>query len=83
MAGQMCWMSSLGTNQEKVLHLRRSPHDPWLPYTAFPQFRVPDYPVPGGSKGWSTYQKLRQAGWALIPTAQAHLTAIAPGLQSA
>lgn len=73
MVGQMCWLSRLGADGEKILHLRRSPNEPWLPYTKLAGYAVPDYPIPGGSKGWATYQKLFQAGWVLIPTVQAHI----------
>ncbi len=69
---QMCWISSFGSSGEKILHLQTSPNDPWRPYTAFPQFAVPDYKIPGGSKGWATYQKLLKAGWILIPSARAN-----------
>ncbi|HEY9673327.1 MAG TPA: hypothetical protein V6D11_17925 [Waterburya sp.] len=69
MQRQMCWLSSLGTNEQKILHLRSACHEPWRPYTAFPQYAVPDYRIPKGSKGWATYQKLRQEGWVLIPSA--------------
>ncbi|MBW4670547.1 MAG: hypothetical protein KME60_24790 [Cyanomargarita calcarea GSE-NOS-MK-12-04C] len=69
---QMCWISSFGNSGEKILHLQTSPNDPWRPYTAFPQFAVPDYKIPGGSKGWATYQKLLKAGWTLIPSARAN-----------
>ncbi|MBD2022770.1 hypothetical protein H6F43_21540 [Leptolyngbya sp. FACHB-36] len=72
MSKQMCWLSASGPNETKILHLRLQPGQPWKPYTAFPQFAAPDYRIPGGSKGWATYQKLIKAGWALIPTAQAH-----------
>ncbi len=68
MMRQMCWLSSFGKSEEKILHLRTAPHDAWRPYTAFPQYSVPDYRIPGGSKGWATYQKLMKAGWALIPS---------------
>lgn len=71
MLGQMCWLSQLGGG-EKILHLRTSPHQPWQSYTAFSTFAVPDYKIPGGSKGWATYQKLLKAGWTLVPTAQAN-----------
>lgn len=71
MAGQMCWLAAFGGNGQKILHLREAPMKPWQPYTAFPQYSLPDYPVPGGSKGWHTYQKLRQAGWELVATAAA------------
>lgn len=66
MQRQMCWLSRFGTTEEKILHLRTAPHEAWRPYTAFPQYAVPDSRIPGGSKGWATYQKLRQAGWVLI-----------------
>ncbi len=46
----------------KILHLKEQPFKPWMPYTAFPQRRVPDLQVPDASKGWTTCQKLRQAG---------------------
>jgi hypothetical protein len=76
MSGQMCWLSSIGSDGDKILHLRPRPDQPWQPYTAS-QHAVPDYPVPGGSKGWATYQKLMKAGWSLIPVAQAHQLPIA------
>ncbi len=67
MSKQMCWLPRLGNhNQEKILHLRTAPNQPWRPYTNFPQFAAPDYREPGGSKGWATYQKLRLQGWVLI-----------------
>jgi hypothetical protein len=72
MLGQMCWLSAFGADGEKILHLRRSPDEPWMPYTRMTGYAVPDYPIPGGSKGWATYQKLFKAGWTLIPSAQAH-----------
>ncbi|MBD2460307.1 hypothetical protein H6G89_04550 [Oscillatoria sp. FACHB-1407] len=81
MSGQMCWLPKLGTDGEKILHLRLQSHDRWMPYTALPAFSVPDYKIRGGSKGWATYQKLMQAGWVLVPTAQAYtLSAPQPSL---
>lgn len=71
MTGQMCWLPLGGDDSEKVLHLRKQPSHPWQPYQAFSQYAVPDYQVPGGSRGWATYQKLRQAGWTLVTTATA------------
>lgn len=68
MQRQMCWLSGFGTNGQKILHLRTALNEPWRPYTAFPQFSVPDYAVPKGSKGWATYQKLMKAGWVLMPS---------------
>ena len=72
MTGEMCWLSALGRDGDKILHLRLSPHQPWQPYTAFSNYSVPDYNVPKGSKGWATYQKLFRAGWALVPSSQAY-----------
>lgn len=68
MLREMCWLAPIGSNGAKILHLRMASNDPWKPYTAFPQFAVPDYQVPGGSKGWATYQKLMKAGWRLLPS---------------
>lgn len=71
MPGQLCWISSFSSGAKLVLHLRREPHHPWKPHTAYPELCVPDYPIPGGSKGWATSQKLLQAEWEIIPTSQA------------
>lgn len=68
MLKEMCWLSPLGSNSAKILHLRTAPNDPWRPYTAFPQYAAPDYEIPGGSKGWATYQKLMKSGWKLLPS---------------
>ncbi|MEG3907904.1 hypothetical protein QT979_06370 [Microcoleus sp. w2-18bC1] len=70
MLKQMCWLPRLGGKGEKILHLRTDARQGWRSYTAFPQFAVPDYREPGGSKGWATYQKLRTQGWNLISTAE-------------
>lgn len=67
---QMCWLSTGGTTGEKVLHLRTAPNQPWRPYTAFPEYAISDYAIPGGSKGWATYQKLRGQGWNLAQNPQ-------------
>jgi hypothetical protein len=69
---QMCWLSKFGNDEEKILHLQAGPNQPWRPYTAFPQYAVPDYQIPGGSKGWATYQKLLKAGWTLVHSARAN-----------
>ncbi len=66
---QMCWLPIAGTTGEKVLHLRTAPNQPWRPYTAFPEYSISDYAIPGGSKGWATYQKLRSEGWSLAQSA--------------
>ncbi|MEA5620108.1 hypothetical protein VB711_19995 [Cronbergia sp. UHCC 0137] len=67
---QMCWLSKSSGDGEKILYLQIAPGQPWRPHTTFPQFAVPDYQIPGGSKGWATYQKLLKAGWTLVPSAR-------------
>ena len=69
---RMCWLSNSGQSGEKILHLQTAPNEPWRPYTAFRQITVPDYKIPGGSKGWATYQKLLKAGWTLVASARAN-----------
>lgn len=78
MVRQMCWLAKFGGNGQKILHLRLEANQPWKPYTLFPGLAVPDYPVPGGSKGWATAQKLMQAGWTVIPSDQAQTYAVNP-----
>ncbi len=51
MVGQMCWLSNSKIEGELILHLGKRSFDPWLPYTACPQYQVPDFLIPGGSKG--------------------------------
>ena len=68
---QMCWLLDSCNGQTIVLHVREYAYQPWKPYNTSP-YSVPDYRIPGGSKGWATYQHLRQAGWNLIPTAEAN-----------
>lgn len=69
---QMCWLLDGHNGQIMVLHLREYAYQPWKPYNACYKYSVPDYRIPGGSKGWATYQHLRNAGWNLIPTAEAN-----------
>ena len=69
---QMCWLIDKNNKTTMLLHLREYAYQPWKPYTSYSQYAVPDYKIPGGSKGWATYQHLRKAGWNLIPTAQAN-----------
>jgi hypothetical protein len=64
--GYMQWAATFSSQGTKILHLRLQEHEPWRPYTAFPQYSVPDYRIPGGSKGWATYVKLRSCGWELV-----------------
>ena len=57
-----------------TLHLRLAPDRPWQPHTAFAHLCVSDYPIPGGSKGWATSQRLLQSGWTIVPTAQVRVS---------
>jgi len=70
MAGQLCWIPSFTSKGKLTLHLRLEPYHPWKPHTAFPNLCVRDYPISGGSKGWATSQRLLQAGWTIVSTAQ-------------
>jgi hypothetical protein len=67
---EMSWLSCNGNELKVALHLREYPHQPWRVYSASP-YGVPDYKIPGGSKGWATFQKLRKIGWTLISKEQA------------
>jgi hypothetical protein len=71
MSGQLCWLSNFSSAGKLTLHLRQEPHHPWKPHTAFPELCIPDYPIPGGSRGWATSQRLLQNGWTIVPTEQA------------
>ena len=71
MAGQLCCLPKLGSNGKLSLHLRLEPYHPWKLYTAFTHLCSADYPIPNGSKGWATCQKLIASGWTIIPTNQA------------
>ncbi|BAZ46638.1 hypothetical protein NIES4102_36740 [Chondrocystis sp. NIES-4102] len=68
---QMCWLQDSNNRAIIILHLREYAYQPWKPYNTS-KYAVPDYRVPRGSKGWATYQHLRQAGWNLIATADAY-----------
>jgi hypothetical protein len=70
MPGFMAWLPSLGSDGTKILHLKESQTGTWKPYTNS-KYKIPDYKIQGGSKGWATYQKLRLEGWVLVPTTQA------------
>lgn len=74
MLREMCWLSPLGRDGTKILHLRTHAQQTWQPYTAFPEYRVPDYQVPKGSRGWATYQTLLSQGWVLVPSSIARPT---------
>ncbi|NJL61776.1 MAG: hypothetical protein HC903_08040 [Methylacidiphilales bacterium] len=67
MQKRMCWLPNFGEeNGQKILHLQIDAHESWRPYTTFPQFSVPDYRIPGGSKGMATFQKLLKEGWEVV-----------------
>ncbi len=82
MTGQMCWLAKFGS-ESKILHLRLQPHHPWKPYNLFPGCSVPDYNVPGGSKGLATFQSLHRAGWEMVATKDASTKIGSPARQEA
>jgi hypothetical protein len=67
---EMCWLPCNGNELKIALHLREYPDRPWKVYSVS-SHGVPDYKIPGGSKGWATFQKLRKIGWILISQEQA------------
>ncbi|MGD2182477.1 hypothetical protein [Lusitaniella coriacea] len=66
MLKQMAWLPTKGSDETKILHLRVSRDRGWKPYTAFPEYAVPDYRIAGGSKGYATFQTLFNQGWKLV-----------------
>ncbi len=77
MAGQMCWIDPNNGNGEKILHLRLTRADRWLPYTS-PQFarhRQPDLSMHGIklSKGLETARVLLKQGWVYVKSDEANL----------
>ena len=68
---QMCWLYDQKNRDVMILHLRESAYQSWQPYSAYDKYSVPDYRIPGGSKGWATFQHLRRLNWQLIPTSKA------------
>ncbi|MBE9042193.1 hypothetical protein IQ235_15550 [Oscillatoriales cyanobacterium LEGE 11467] len=71
MVKQISWLPLKNENGRKILHLRTDPHRPWQPYTAFPEYAVPDIEVAGASKGYATFQKLISQGWQVVATHRA------------
>jgi hypothetical protein len=71
MLKEMSWLPVRENREDMALHLRTAQNQSWKPYTAFPEYAAPDYPVSGGSKGFATYHKLRIQGWNLVPTSVA------------
>ena len=65
---QMSWLPQNKEDDRKILHLRTAPDRPWQPYTAFPEYAVPDIPVAGASQGYATFQKLIRQGWQVVAT---------------
>jgi hypothetical protein len=71
---EMCWLDPNNGNGEKVLHLRLTKGDRWLPYTA-PQFsHLRQGRVDGvfmgvrPSKGFRLAQYLLSQGWEYVPS---------------
>lgn len=58
----MAWLMVPG-NERRVLCLEIEGR--FVPYWKTPM-KVPDHNIPGGSKGWATYQKMLKAGWTVV-----------------
>lgn len=56
--GQMLWKLE---GNDRVLHLRHDPSQPWRPYEEFPQYVLPD--PDGFSKGIATFLALLKKDW--------------------
>lgn len=63
---QMAWYSPT-ENGDRVLYINHN--DTWLPYTQTP-FALPDYLIPGGSKGYATMQFLLMRGYKIVSSEQ-------------
>jgi hypothetical protein len=61
--GQMTWRPN-GSISCGTLHLRLRSYEPWQPYTAFPQYVLPD--PPGFSQGYSTFRSLLEQKWQVL-----------------
>ncbi|HEY9833117.1 MAG TPA: hypothetical protein V6D26_21370 [Stenomitos sp.] len=59
--GQMLWKLE---GNDRVLHLRHDPSQPWRPYEEFPQYVLPD--PEGFSKGIATFLALLKKDWIAI-----------------
>jgi len=62
--GQICWLPTKGSDQ-KILHWRSRPFDPWKPYYVHP-LKQPDLTIPGASLGMVTAQLLSREGWQYV-----------------
>jgi hypothetical protein len=61
--GQMTWKPQ-GVADSTVLHLRQNAGESWQPYTAFPQYVLPD--PPEFSTGYATFLALLKKQWQLV-----------------
>lgn len=59
--GQMNWKL---IGDDRVLHLRHDPSEPWRYYEEFPQYALPD-PL-DFSKGITTFLALLKKGWKTV-----------------
>ncbi|HAX79167.1 MAG TPA: hypothetical protein DCY88_25905 [Cyanobacteria bacterium UBA11372] len=60
--GQMTWKPPGAT--DCVLHLRRSPLEPWRHYKEFPEYVLPD--PPHFSEGYATFLALLKKNWQAV-----------------
>lgn len=60
--GRMKWHAPGLNEGAKILHLKRSDHEPWLPYTSFPLL-IPKEVRARDNHGFASAQYLLKAGW--------------------
>jgi hypothetical protein len=66
MAGQMQWRSTFGYSGAKSLHVRHTPHEPWLPVHQVPGLYNPTEPPVPNSNGFGAVHVLLAQGWQLL-----------------
>jgi hypothetical protein len=59
--GQMLWKR---VGEDRVLHLRHSPEEPWQYYEEFPDYVQPD--PQNFSKGIATFMRLLKQDWTVV-----------------
>jgi hypothetical protein len=59
--GEMMWKLE---GDDRILHLRHTDAEPWMPYEDFPQYALPD--PEGFSKGIATFMSLLKQNWVAL-----------------
>jgi hypothetical protein len=63
--GQMTWKPE-GATEAGILHLRHHPSEEWRPYTAFPEYIIPNPAKFEFSDGYATFLALLKKQWQLL-----------------